>query len=211
MLSDPPSAPDPAVFERNLAAIQRVDLDLARLLVSALQAVDGVRSARPALTRDGQWNYRLLGEDGPMWLGRTSIPAIRAEALLAHFDTAGRSVLLPGAGNGLEARLLAERLGPRQAVFVWEQSEIPLILALRLHDFEELLLAQRLIFLLAGPEQFGATLLRWLEAHPARPCPSRIFMWPWQSLAEVSGYRAAVEEAYQAASSSRKGEAGLSS
>ncbi len=187
---------EPAVFESNVAALHRTDPALAGRLTSTGQATGFC----PVLTatRDGRRNFRITRPDGVVeWFGRTSIPSVRADALLERFEPGHANVLLPGIGEGSEARLLTHRLGRHRAVFVWEEDHAPVRLMLQLHDVAAAIAEQRLVFLVCPAEELTRTLVSWLEDHPGHLCPERIMMWPWQSPAEVAPCRTAVEAAYQ--------------
>ncbi len=187
---------DPSIFQRNLDALTQRDPALANRL-SPLAAAD---AALPPLvrTRDGHLNFRLPRPDGPpAWFGRSSIPGVRAEALLAQFHAGGGNVLLPGIGEGTEARLLTQRLARHQVVFIWESDIGILHLAIRLRDFAEPILAERLVFLVCPVSGLTPVLMDWVRSHPGRSCPTRLLMWPWQSMSEISACRSAVESAYQ--------------
>lgn len=187
---------DPEILNRNLAALTERRPDLARAL--------GERPARstdpPSLdrTRDGRLNFRLNGPDGrTAWFGRTSIPGVRAAAVLERFDAGHGNVLLPGVGEGSEIELLLARLGAHRAVFVWEASLDAIRWVLHLHDVAEAVRRDRLIFLHCSIDELTDQLVTWLEGHPGHLCPERILMWPWQALHDLAPCRSAVEAAYR--------------
>ncbi|HOW70497.1 MAG TPA: glycosyltransferase [Phycisphaerae bacterium] len=200
MVQASPPQLDPTVFNENLAALQRTEPQLAERvagLARVIQAASGV-------TRDGQISFRVgcSRPDGrpssrEQWLGRTSIPAVRAAALLDRFDAGLGNVLLPGLGQGYEATLLLQRLARCRAVFVWEPEEGVLVLGLRLHDWAAAIAERRLV-LLGGPvATLTTTLVNWFNVHPGHLCPTRILMWPWAAPPELAEIRAAVQAAYE--------------
>ncbi|HSW45282.1 MAG TPA: glycosyltransferase [Phycisphaerae bacterium] len=159
---------------------------------------DALLNARPAHTRDGHLSFRISADDGqPAWLGRTSIPLVRAEVLLEKFDSGTGNVLLPGLGQGMEVSLLLLRLGSHRAVFVWETQAEALALAMRLHDWHGAIATGRLKFLVCSLEQLAQVLPDWLDRHPGYLCPERIMMWPWSAPGELAACRSAVQRAYE--------------
>ena len=193
--ADPPTL-DPAILQRNLSALERTDPPLAERLRETLET-DASKPV-PAKTRDGQVSFRITGHDGSEeWFGRSSIPGVRGEALLERFDAGQANVLLPGVGEGTEARLLTQRLGRHRAVFVWEEDLANVCLILQLRDVADAIAEGRLVFIPCPLEELAKTLLVWLEAHAGHLCPERIMMWPWQTPAQIAPCRTAVEVAYQ--------------
>lgn len=184
---------DPAIFARNLEALRTVQPALAERLagidLSALHPT-------PARTRDGGTSYQIRRPDGTIgWFGRTSIPSVRAAALLEQFDAGQGNVLLAGIGEGSEALGLLRSLGRHRAVFAWEPEAPALRLMLGLHDCAEPLRQERLVLLACPLEGLQTTMAAWLSDHPGHLCPARILMWPWQSLADLTPCRQAVEAA----------------
>jgi len=196
MVKDDTPNLDPLILERNLAALREVDPELAR------QLTDLPDPAGPppiiARTRDGRLSFRLTRPDGSLgWFGRTSIPGVRAAALLDRFDAGRANVFFPGTAEGTEIEMLLHRLGHHRAIFVWEPETAHLKLTLRLHDLSGALLAKRLV-LIAGPsEQLADALCRWLAKNPGHLCPNQMMMFPWQAPADIAPIRLAVEQAYQ--------------
>jgi hypothetical protein len=187
---------DPTIYDRNLAALRNAEPRLAEVLAHLPEV--GPEEVAPAYTRDGRLSFRLLGPDGvPTWFGRTSIPTVRAEALLDRFDTGKANVILPGIGQGTEAALLTRRLGRHRAVFVWEPDARSVQLALRLHNLATAIEDGRLVLLVCMLPELTAALAGWLKEHPGHLCPNQMLMWPWQSMAEIAPIRSAVEIAYQ--------------
>lgn len=151
----------------------------------------------PACTRDGRISFRFNRPEGSQWLGRTSIPSVRAAALLSQFDPGQANVLLPALAEGTEAESLLETLGGHRCVFVWEPDPVTVRLALALHDYTAAITANRLILLCCSLAELPDALVDWLGRHPQCQCPNRLMMWPWQSPAELSECRSAVEAAWQ--------------
>ncbi len=183
---------DLGILDRNLAALRQKDQPLAERLAASNPPAD------LAATRDGSMNYRLTTPEGTVgWLGRTSIPAVRAEAILESFQPGTGNVFLPGIAEGTEALLLTERLGPHRAVFAWEPDPLNVRLVLSLHDFARAIEAGQLILLVCPALDLATTLTAWLERNPGHLCPERLLMWPWQTFPEVAECRSSVEQAYQ--------------
>lgn len=196
---------DPAVLERNFVALETVDPVLAARLREAMGS--GLGGYEPARTRDGHMSLQTRLPDGSTrWLGRTSIPDVRARALLDQFDPGTGNVLVPAFGQGREAVLLLERLGPHRAVFVWETDALNLALPLAVHDFADSIRAERLVLVLCQSEQLEGVFIDWLAAHPGHSPPSRIMMWPWTTEHQLAPCQAALESAYHKTESRRDSE-----
>ncbi len=173
-MSDPntPHESDP-VWQRNLDALRTVDADLADCL-AALKIPAG---ATFATGRDGAPTYKLRTPDGEQWLGHTSMPTVSGPALLRNFDPGDGNVVLVGTGQGVEARLLCERLRANQAVFVLAEDPATLALVLRVHDLAGPLRRGRLILIVG--EDLGRSLVRFLIDRPGYLPPERMLGWPW--------------------------------
>lgn len=185
---------DPTIAQRNLAALREADPSLA-------ERIEALSELRPtpivSQTRDKRINFRLTQPDGSTtWFGRTSIPTIRASAILDRFDTGNANVLLPGIAEGTEAAWLLQRLGPHRAVFVWEPEIRHVALALRLHNVAVAIRQKRLVLLVCKPTELADALSVWLDHHPGHLCPNQMMMFPWQSLPDLAAIRMAVEQAY---------------
>jgi len=142
--------------------------------------------------RDGSTTYRLSGSDGQTrHLGRATVPAVRAAALLDTFKPDGANVLVPAFGTGLEVHGLLARTASHCAVFVHESDGLALRLALTLTDFTVYLNAGRLVFL-DGPE-LGDALVRFFDEHPGYEFPQRVFAPPYLDSAALESIRAAVQ------------------
>ncbi len=187
-----PDAPklDPAILAANLTVLRRTHPTLTDLIAAEPPPL-------PALTRDGRLSFRVTGADGhAAWLGRTSIPAVRAEALLERFDTGAGNVLLPGFAQGCEVDLLLARLPRHRAVFVWEPDPASLALVLRLYDWSSDLALARLVPFVCPLEALTGKLVDWLTEHAGHLCPERIMSWPWSTPPELAAIRSAVQNAY---------------
>lgn len=190
-MADTTPSLDAHLFARNFDALCQSHAHLAETFTTA-------RSRMPefqvAPTRDDHLNFRVPGpQGGEAWFGRTSIPRVRAAALVDQFQPGNTNVLLPGIGEGTEVELLLERLGTHRAVFVWEQDPTHVLLALRLHDFASALENGRLVIVLADQAHLAEEMMRTLEALPGHYWPDRILIWPWQTAASLAGCRSAIE------------------
>ncbi|MDM8007375.1 MAG: glycosyltransferase [Phycisphaerae bacterium] len=194
---------DPLILDHNLAALRHVDPELARRLAD----LPDPAGAAPVLarTRDGRLNFRLTPRDGTTaWFGRTSIPGVRAAALLDRFDAGKANVFFPGAAEGTEIEMLLHRLAPHRALFVWEPELVHLKLTLRLHDLADALSAKRLVLVTDPPDKLADGLCQWLKKNPGHLCPNQMMMFPWQTPADIAPVRLAIEQAYQKTEQDRR-------
>lgn len=193
IMADAPLTLDDSILSRNLDALRKVDVPLADRL-AGLDPADG--HPRLLRTRDGQTNFRLSSPDGhEYWLGWTSIPAVRAGALIEQFNPGDGNILLPGVGEGTEIAILLTKLKQDRRVFVWEPDGMAVRLALALRDYAVNLSTGRLV-LLAGPlAELSSMLAAWLHRHPGVAFPTRMMMLPWHTPAETAEIRSAVEAA----------------
>jgi len=190
-----PPVIDPGILADNLAALADVAPVLAERLSRAASCLGD--TVQPAWARDGTPTFRLRSSDEHgAWFGRTSLPAVRGEALLEQFDAGTGNVLLPGIGQGYEVSRLLERLGVHRAVFVWEPEETALSMALALHRWAEAIRGQRLVFLVCPENALATTLAGWLAEHPGHLCPERIMRWPWSTPPALAACRTAVQQAF---------------
>ncbi|MFQ6048596.1 MAG: hypothetical protein ACE5K7_04460, partial [Phycisphaerae bacterium] len=174
MAETDPFGLDARILQANLEALGQADAHLAERL-AGLAVAD---RACPARGRDGSVTFRLTEPDGQQrWFGRTSMPTISAAALLANFEPGGGNVALVGIGCGLEAKLLAQRMGPHQAIFVLETDPLKLALALRLYDLSGPIRQRRIVLLLS--EQPEQALLEFCCQHDGFLPPGRMLSWPW--------------------------------
>ena len=177
------------IWRANLDALRSVDADLA----DRLGAVPLPQHATPATGRDGSPTYRLQTPEGPRWLGHTSMPTVSGPAILSNFDPGAGNVALAGIGQGIEARLLTQHLGPNQAVFVLERDAEAVSLALRVHELTDPLRNGRLVLIVdADP---GRALLAFLEGHEGYLAPERMVNWPWLASPAVNEARLILQRA----------------
>ncbi len=181
MTDSPLPPPDPAILEGNIAALRAsCPTTAAALLASSAPA-----SVRLARGRDGMLTYVWTGDDGSLrWLGRTSIPSVRAPALVEAFDAGTRNVLLQDFGQGNEVRLLLQRLAPHQAMMVVEGDAWTVALSLRLHDLTDSVSQGRLL-VFVGPDAW-ADVRAFLLEHEGYLTPERILSWPWFDAATIA-------------------------
>lgn len=180
----PQSAPDPAILEANLSA-----LDVYQpLTTERLRAALPPPSVRQVFGRDGRATFNWCDESGRLhWLGRTSMPSISSVALLDAFQPGTRNVLFAGFGQGAEARLLLDRLAPCQSLSIIEESIWAARLTLQLHDFSENLRRGRLL-VFVGSTAWN-DLREFLLAHDGCLTPERMLSWPWfdpKTIADVT-------------------------
>jgi hypothetical protein len=194
--SSPPQHSE-KIFENNIAALRAVDADLADRLAKMRLPLEVVA----ATGRDGSATYRMRTADGERWFGFTSMPTVSGPALLANFDPGDGNVLLAGIGQGIEARLISERLGSNRAVFVLERDPLPLALALRLHDLADPIERGRLLLIAA--DDLGGALVRFLVDHEGYTAPGRMLAWPWLSQTDVEAMKGLLQRASARAASDR--------
>lgn len=193
-MSAAPPQLDEAIYQRNVSALRDIDSELAARLESHRSGL----VIETAWTRDGWISFRVTDGSGPeSWFGRTSIPAVRAGALVERFEAGNANVLLPGFGEGTEAKLLFEQFGPHRAVFVFEPDLETIRLSLRLHDFAEAIESGRLVFMAAELESLEDHFLAWLDAHPGHYPPNRIMLWPWLTERDLVPLQSVLERVYQ--------------
>ncbi len=181
MTDSPLTQPDPAVFEGNIAALRASSPSTA----AALLASSAPASVHLAHGRDGVLTYAWTGDDGSLrWLGRTSMPSVRAPALVEAFDAGTRNVLVQGFGQGSEVRLLLQRLAPHQALMTIEGDAWTVALSLRLHDLTDSIRQGRLL-VFVGPDAW-ADLRAFLLAHDGYLTPERVLSWPWFDAATIA-------------------------
>ena len=183
----------PGVFAANTAALQAV-LPKSAEHIEADQPPD---SLTLVVGRDGTPTYAWTDQAGRrQWLGRTTMPAIRAEALVSAFQDGGTNCLLYGIGQGETLRRLLLRLAAHQAVMVIEPTSWTLAAVLRLYDFAEDIERRRLT-LFVGPEAWEQCR-GFLDREVGFLCPQRVLSWPWfdaETIAMVSDRLAAIQSA----------------
>jgi len=160
-------------LEHQLTALARRLPDSAALLRRAALPA-GVRFATG---RDGSMTLCWQQADGsPAWMGRSTMPQVRAEALVEAFAPGSGNVLLVGMGQGAEAAMLLARLALHQAVFVIEEDAATAALAVCVHDFAVQLERGRLL-IFAGPDAWNG-LHRFLHEQIGYLVPDRVLSWP---------------------------------
>lgn len=186
---------DVETWDKNLRALCAVDPSLGeRLAKLAIPAV-----VQPATGRDGKPTFRIQRQDGHVeWFGRTSMPSISAEGLLAQFNAGSGNIVLAGIGTGLEAKHLSERTGRHRAVIVLEQDPVNLALALRLWDLSAGLRNWQIILLEAADlPGLRDRLVQLCLSHPGLEPPTRMLAWSWRSRAENQPWQVILEEIIQ--------------
>ncbi|MBL8880835.1 MAG: hypothetical protein JNG88_17110, partial [Phycisphaerales bacterium] len=179
---------DPAMFDRNLAAIMIDQPALADLLRSA-----SLPSAwRPVFALDEwpTWRCESPGEPAS-WLCDSAVPRTRADALLSIYQPGELNATLPTIACGAELALLLERLPHHKAVFVFERDEAELAAVLRVVDFSAAIIAGRCILL--HSDQFDAALADYLDRWPALLPPGNIMLIPGIAEEHVQSLRVIVE------------------
>lgn len=167
-------------LEQQLTALARRLPESAALLRRATLPAD----VRFATGRDGAMTLCWQQADGsPAWLGRSTMPQARAEALVEAFAPGSGNVLLVGMGQGAEAALLLARLAPHQAVIVIEEGATTAALAICLHDFAADLERGRLL-IFAGSGAWD-DLHRFLLEQNGYLAPDRVLSWPHFSPSDV--------------------------
>ena len=161
-------------FEANMTALRAGQPTIH----AALQSADPPFPLRVCTARDGAATFQWTDGDGVVrWLGRSTMPAIRAEALLQQFRPGTGNLLLHHFGHGALARRLLDCIAPHQAVFVIEPDAWMLRASLRLHDFTSDIRRRRLL-LFAGPGAWRECG-DFLAEHRGFVAPTRVLHWPW--------------------------------
>ncbi|MBN2562821.1 MAG: glycosyltransferase family 1 protein [Phycisphaerae bacterium] len=173
--------PDPAILDANLEALPVFCPRAAEALSAA-----ATTGAQFTSGRDGQPTYAWTDDTGRLrWLGRTSMPSVRAAALVDAFQPGTRNVLLDGFGQGAEIRLLLQRLAPHQAVAALDEDPWAVALSLRLYDFADGLRRGRLL-IFTGPAAWSG-LEDFLIEHDGFLTPERVLSWPWFDASAIAG------------------------
>ncbi len=168
-------------YERNLAALARRQPEVAAQ-VSAARVPAGVEWVTG---RDGTPTARLPGSDGKaVWLGRSSMPTVSAEALAGRFRLEPGSATLPGVLTGAEAAILLHYLPPPCALFIAEPDPLLIKLALHLHDLADGIEAGRIV-LLTGAD-LEAAFVSFFQAHPGYEFPEKLVPVPQRPTAELA-------------------------
>ncbi len=173
---------DPAVYDRNLKSLISVDFSTAELI----QSTPLPNGLMPLAGRDGAATFAWpdSNSNNLPWLGRTTMPNVRAPALINIFNPGVGNVLLHSSGQGREIYLLLQRLSRHQAIMVIEPMPWVIALVLRLHDFSEAMARRRLLFFV-GPESWEK-LRDFLLAHDGFLSPDRVLAWPWFTQSVIS-------------------------
>lgn len=180
------------ILANNLRALRDTDDAVARHRADAVEHATGPAGAQPVRARDESTTWAWDEPDGhTRFLGGTTMPRVRAEALVEAFEAGTGNVLLEGIGTGWEVRLLLERMGGHQGVFVVEEQAWQARAAMTLHDYEAALRAGRLI-LLTGDSAWS-DLRAFLLAHEGYLTPDRVLAWPWYGVEETVRVRDRVE------------------
>ncbi len=178
-----------------------LDANLAALAAALPRTAGLMREARtpetlhPRRGRDGAATFAWTDGAGRLrWLGRTTMPLVRAEALVEVFRPGSSNMLLYGFGQGAEAALLLYRIAPHQAVVVVEETPWVLRLALSLHDFS-IALARRRLVIFTGLRAWD-DCRSFLLDHPGFLAPERMLGWPWfdpRTIADLSARLGALQ------------------
>ncbi|MBN1343758.1 MAG: glycosyltransferase family 1 protein [Phycisphaerae bacterium] len=186
--SKPPLAESEPFWRQNLEALREVDPEWADRLAAV-----SLPPAEPATGRDGSPTFRVRTSEGDRWLGWTSMPTVSGPALLENFDPGGSNVVLFGIGQGVEARLLTNRLGPSRAVFVLERDAATLSMALRVTDLADAIRRGRLVLIVG--DDLGEGLVRFLAEREGYLTPERMLAWPWMDQAAKDAARIVIQRA----------------
>ncbi len=172
---------DSTHFLANSDALQRADPQCAEMLRNATPPFE----IRPSRGRDGAATLTWCDADGRRhWLGRTTMPSIRAEALIDAFNPGSHNILMVGFGHGTAVSRLLSRLMPHQALLVVDDVPWSVSMALHLHDFSAAIDAGRLCLFVG--ESAWDELRRFLQSNPGYLAPDRILAWPWFDPREVA-------------------------
>ncbi len=156
--------------------------------------------------RDGTPTYQFTTEDKKrQYLGHTSIPTVRASALIETFGVDGGNAFFPGIATGHDVRLYLQRTVNHVAAFVYEPLLINIRLALTLVDVSQWLTSGRLILLtnLHIPEKKSSedtnhlkkALLEFFKSHAGYDFPTRMLGYPHMSEADSQQIQQWLEDA----------------
>lgn len=176
------------ILERNLAALRLRQPEVAALIESS-DLPDGLT---PALGRDGTPTFLLPGEDGPMWLGGSSMPRASAEEMFGQVDPRGGSVTLPAMLTGMEAIVLAERLAPPFAVFVVDHPP-SFRAALCLRQYGAYFDAGRIVLLISDDLPLRAR--EFFSRNPGFAMPGHMFKVPQLTAGQLANRARSLEDA----------------
>ncbi|NOT01605.1 MAG: glycosyltransferase family 1 protein [Phycisphaerales bacterium] len=192
LLGEPALVPhsfDPRTLSANLDALRESNPDLARRMADLTVP----SNVEPTIARDGSPTCRRGDAAGrPVFLGRTTMPRIRAVALVEVFAPDGHNVLLPAIGAGYEANELLRRTADHCAVFVHEPDLLDFRLALSLIDLSGWLRRRRLIPLTS--DDLATELGAFLDAHPGFEFPHRVLIPPHLDRRRIDPLRADLQQ-----------------
>lgn len=184
----PPLTIDPAVFDRNLAAISAEQPALA----AQLRAEPLPITWRPVLALDDWPTWRCEGPGrAAEWLCDTAVPRTRADALLSIYQPGDLNATLPGIACGAELALLLERLPAHKGIYVFERDPAALSAVLRVVDVSADISSGRCVILHSDDlaEPLAAHLQRWSAMLP----PGNIMLIPGVGDEHIAALRAIVE------------------
>ncbi len=177
-------------FDRNLTALRQCQPDIARPLAELAIPPN----VTPAVSRDGVPTFRIAdGDNGGRWFGRTSVPRVRAQALVDTFAPDNGNTLVSPLGSGFEIKYLLERTPRYCAVLAYEQDLLNIRLALSLIDFSQDIGRRRLI-LLSGPD-LGDAVARFFASVPGYEAPRKMLIPPYAQSGAVESMRVSMEHA----------------
>ncbi len=190
MQAEPPVTAPCDHLSSNLAALSQQ----APHLAERIRRVRVPSTVESVIGRDGTPTYRILDDGGEQhYLGHTSMPTVRALALVETFGIDGHNAVVPSYGQGAEAIAILERMPPHGAVFAYEPDELRLRLALAVRDVSSELSTGRLV-LLDGEDLYKA-FVTFFQDHPGYEFPKRILTPPHLKHAEIEALSSHVQRA----------------
>ncbi len=188
MASSVLEATECSALAENMRALRARQPELARRLAVVTIPVTAVSTT----ARDDMPTFTISTDDGcTHWLGRSSMPSVRAAALVADYGADSGNVLLPRMGGGMEVAQLLARLAMHSAVFVLEPDLLEIRLALSVHDFSDDIRAGRLIILATTDPARAMT--RFFAASPGYDFPQKLLWLPFLTAQEIKALTEAVE------------------
>ena len=184
--------PREQLLARNLAALRLRDPDLADRIAET-QIPD---NAQLTLAHDATVTYRLSEADGRRaWLGCTCAPSITTEIHVDGLKPSPAGLAMQGIGSGAEAAGLLAQMSPYRALFVVEDSYLPLALAFTLHDYAVWLSRGQLV-LLVGDDP-AEVLVRFFDRHRGYNPVTQSVAWTWRTPRENRTFAASIAAAMQ--------------
>jgi hypothetical protein len=119
---------------------------------------------------DGTSTYCRTQPNNLEWLGRTSMPAASAEALVANMTPGTTNGMGLGIGTGYEWRAFLTRLSSDQVIYVFDPDTVAVKMALSVCDSGAALAAGRILILTGAAA--GEELLAFLDANIGFEPPS---------------------------------------